>query len=197
MTHRSNPGIILRHGLHGDTMTADRPREGHGHGAFPPFHAPSMLVATVLGVGRIPFASGTFGSLAALPLGWAIGNWGGPAALVAAAVATCIVGALAASRIVGRDGDADPGFIVVDEVAGQLLALAFAPQEWWAWAIAFAAFRATDILKPFPAGWCDRNIGGGIGVMADDMVAGVQAGVATWALCSFTSIGGMLRALGG
>ena len=178
-------------------MTAERKRDGRAHGDFPPFHHPAMLVATVLGVGRIPVASGTFGSLAALPLGWAIANWGGPMALVAAAIATCLAGALAASRIVGRDGDADPGFIVVDEVAGQLLALAFVPQEWWAWAIAFAAFRATDILKPFPAGSCDRNIGGGIGVMADDMVAGVQAGAATLALCHFAPVGETLRALGG
>jgi len=178
-------------------MTAGEPRQGRAQGAFPPLRHPSMLVATVLGVGRIPVASGTFGSLAALPLGWAVASWGGAMALVAASLLACIVGAVAASRIVGRDSDADPGFIVVDEVAGQLLALAFVPQEWWAWAIAFAAFRATDILKPFPAGWCDQNIGGGIGVMADDMVAGVQAGVATWALCSFTPIGGVLRALGG
>jgi len=178
-------------------MMAARPRQRPAHGAFPPLHHPSMLVATVLGVGRIPVASGTFGSLAALPLGWAVASWGGSVALLAASALACIVGTLAASRIVGRDGDADPGFIVIDEVAGQLLALAFVPQEWWAWAIAFAAFRATDILKPFPAGWCDRNIGGGIGVMADDMVAGVQAGVAAWALCSFTPIGGVLRALGG
>ena len=181
----------------GEPMTTSRPREGRAHGAFPPFHHPSMLVATVLGIGRIPIASGTFGSLAALPLGWAIAYWGGAPALVAASIATCIVGAVAASRIVGRDGDADPGFIVIDEVAGQLLALAFAPQEWWAWAIAFAAFRATDILKPFPAGWCDRNIGGGTGVMADDMVAGLQAGVATWALCAFSPLAETLRALGG
>lgn len=179
-------------------MTPGRTRDGRArHGAFPPFHHPAMLVATLLGVGRIPVASGTFGSLAALPLGWAIANWGGPLALALASVLACIAGALAASRIVGRDGDADPGFIVIDEVAGQFLALAFVPQEWWAWAIAFAAFRATDILKPFPAGWCDRNIGGGIGVMADDMVAGVQAGVAAWALCVFTPIGGVLNAIGG
>ncbi|MFM8989011.1 MAG: phosphatidylglycerophosphatase A [Alphaproteobacteria bacterium] len=155
-----------------------------------------MLVATMLWIGRIPFAPGTFGSLAALPVGWAIASWGGGAALAAASATAFIAGTIAASRIVGRRGDADPGFIVVDEVAGQLLALALVPQEWWAWAIAFAAFRATDVLKPFPAGWCDRNMGGGIGVMADDMVAGLQAGIATWVLLALVPVGEALRAIG-
>ncbi|MBM3481038.1 MAG: hypothetical protein FJX69_17785, partial [Alphaproteobacteria bacterium] len=103
------PGIILRHGLHGKPMMEERPRQRPAQGAFPPLHHPSMLVATVLGVGRIPVASGTFGSLAALPLGWAVASWGGSVALLAASALACIVGTLAASRIVGRDGDADPG----------------------------------------------------------------------------------------
>ncbi len=172
-----------------------RQDEDRGDDDLPAWH-PAMLVATVLGIGRIRFASGTFGSLAALPLGWAIAAWGGQAALLAASLAACVAGIVAASRIVGRDGDADPGFIVVDEVAGQLLALAFVPQEWWGWAIAFAAFRATDILKPFPAGWCDRNIAGGVGVMADDMVAGLQAGIVAWAICVQAPVAEALRGIG-
>lgn len=196
MTQCSNPGLSC--GLHreGEAMRSGR---GQTDDANPGLHLPALhpalLVATVFGVGRIPVASGTFGSLAALPFGWALATWAGSAGLVAGSLVALAAGTLAASRIVGRDGDADPGYIVVDEVAGQLLALAFAPQAWWGWLIAFAAFRVADIAKPFPAGWCDRNIGGGFGVMADDMVAGLQAGIATWIACSFTPLREALDAL--
>lgn len=62
---------------------------------------------------------------------------------------------------------------MIDEIAGQLLTLAFVPPDLLAYACGFLVFRALDILKPFPANWCDRHIKGGVGVMADDMVAGL------------------------
>jgi phosphatidylglycerophosphatase A len=74
----------------------------------------------------------------------------------------------------------DPGLIVIDEVAGQLLALAFAPQTLPGYALAFLLFRVADILKPFPADWLDANVHGGLGVMLDDLVAGLYAGIALW-----------------
>jgi phosphatidylglycerophosphatase A len=143
---------------------------------------PDMLAATGLGVGCAPYASGTFGSIVALPPAWLLASLGGPL-LVAAAAALCFaVGVWASSRIVRRTGVKDPGFVVIDEIAAQLFVLALLP-------LGFLAFRAADIFKPFPANWCDRNIGGGLGVMLDDAVAGVQAGIAAWLLCRVLSIG--------
>jgi phosphatidylglycerophosphatase A len=69
----------------------------------------------------------------------------------------------------------DAPWIVVDEVAGQWLALLMAPRAWWAVTVAFVLFRLLDIAKPGPIGWLDRELSGGWGVMADDLLAGVVA----------------------
>lgn len=81
-------------------------------------------------------------------------------------------GILASAVYVARSGREDAPEIVVDEVAGQLLALAAAPRSMAGLIAAFLLFRLFDIVKPFPANWCDRNLKGGVGVMADDIVAG-------------------------
>jgi phosphatidylglycerophosphatase A len=158
--------------------------------------SPAALVASGLGVGFAPFASGTWGSLAALPTGWLIAQHFGAVGLLVACLAATIAGTLASDRLLRHGGDQDPGYIVIDEIAAQWLALAFVPLAWWAYAIAFLAFRAADIFKPFPANWCDRNVHGGLGVMLDDLVAGLYAGIASWAACRFLPIPEMLRAIG-
>ncbi len=71
---------------------------------------------------------------------------------------------------------------MIDEVAGQFLTLALVAPGLLSYALGFVVFRALDIVKPFPANWCDRNIGGGLGVMADDMVAGFYGMVVTGAI---------------
>jgi phosphatidylglycerophosphatase A len=81
------------------------------------------------------------------------------------------VGWWAVTVYVGRVDRKDPQEIVIDEVAGQFLALAAAPPTLLGYGLAFLLFRALDILKPFPANWCDRRLGGGLGVMADDLVS--------------------------
>ncbi len=168
-------------------------------GSLPPgvtLAQPDALIATGFGVGLAPFASGTWGSLAALPLGWLIDRAAGaPGLLIAAAIAT-LAGIWASDRLVKRGDVQDPGYIVIDEIAAQFLALAFAPANWWGYAIAFVAFRAADIVKPFPADWCDRNVHGGLGVMLDDLVAGIYAGIATWAACRWLPIAEAIRAAG-
>jgi phosphatidylglycerophosphatase A len=157
---------------------------------------PATLIASGLWVGFAPFASGTWGSLAALPLGWLIHQGFGAAGLVVACILASIAGTLASNWLLRHGGDQDPGYIVIDEIAAQWLALAFVPLVWWAYAIAFVAFRAADIFKPFPADWCDRNVHGGLGVMLDDLVAGLYAGIASWAACRYLPIAEMLRAVG-
>jgi phosphatidylglycerophosphatase A len=150
-----------------------------------PFTHPASLIATGFGVGLMPMASGTWGSLAALPVGWLVAmHWGTIGLLAATAIAT--VAGIWASSVVVKAGTAqDPGLIVIDEIAAMWLTLAFTPLTWWGYLVAFLLFRAADIFKPFPANWCDRNVHGGLGVMLDDLVAGLYAGIATYLLSEY------------
>ncbi|MGE5545358.1 MAG: phosphatidylglycerophosphatase A [Solirubrobacterales bacterium] len=132
---------------------------------------PATLVATWLGAGLLPRAPGTWGSAAALPFAWLLVGWGGAWALGAATVVVTLAGWWAAAVYVRRTGVADPGEIVVDEVAGQWLVLLFVPADPLLYALGFVVFRVLDIWKPWPAGWADRHIEGGFGVMADDLLA--------------------------
>jgi phosphatidylglycerophosphatase A len=157
---------------------------------------PASLVATWFGAGLMPFASGTWGSLAALPFAWVIHTWWGAAGLIVATIAATVAGIWASNVLSARSSVADPGFIVIDEVAAMFLTLAAAPRTWWAYAIGFLLFRAADIVKPWPASWCDREVHGGLGVMLDDLVAGLYACAATWAITHYVPVENVLRSLG-
>ncbi len=159
-----------------------------------PLRHPASLVATWFGVGLAPIAPGTWGSLAALPVGWLVYLYAGRWALLAAAALTLAAGIWASEVIVRRGTARDPGLIVIDEVSGMLLTLAFTPLTWWGFAIAFVAFRVADVVKPFPANWCDAHVHGGFGVMLDDIVAALHAGITTWLITEYIS--GDLQKLG-
>lgn len=139
----------------------------------PSLNDPAALLATWFGAGLLPKAPGTWGSLAALPFAWIIGMNGDWPALLAAAVAVTAIGCWAAERTARTLGIADPGCIVIDEVAGQWLTLVAAPPDFLHYAIGFGLFRLFDILKPWPASWADRRVEGGLGVMLDDVFAGL------------------------
>jgi phosphatidylglycerophosphatase A len=137
---------------------------------------PATLVSTWFWVGRIPRAPGTFGSLAALPLAWLIQFFLGPAILAAAILAVFAAGCWAAHHYVRNFDEGDPGEVVVDEVAGQWIAcLLLPPDMLWMYLAAFVVFRMLDIFKPWPISYLDRNIAGGLGIMADDILAGIIA----------------------
>jgi phosphatidylglycerophosphatase A len=140
-----------------------------------PLWHPAALLATGFGAGLLPGAPGTWGSLAALPCAWAIRAAGGPLALAAAAALAFALGCAAAGRVARSSGRADPGFIVIDEVAGQWLALLPAALDWRAYAAAFLLFRIFDIAKPWPARAVERRVAGGLGIMLDDVVAALYA----------------------
>ncbi len=142
---------------------------------------PAFIAATWFGSGLLPGAPGTWGSLAALPFAWMIAGWGGAWALAGAAGLCFLAGWWASAVYVRRTGVADPQEIVIDEVAGQWLVLALAPPDILHYAIGFAVFRVLDIWKPFPAGWADRHVEGGLGVMTDDALAALY-GTALMAL---------------
>jgi phosphatidylglycerophosphatase A len=141
----------------------------------------ALLVATVGGVGYSPYASGTMGSLAALPLVlWLADIRGTSTVAYGAAVLAVVAAAIwSAGRADRALGEHDSGKIVIDEVAGMVVTGLFLPPGGRALLVGFAAFRVFDIVKPFPAGYFDRDVGGGLGVVADDLIAGAYAGIAT------------------
>lgn len=136
---------------------------------------PRALVATWFGVGLLPFMPGTWGSLAALPCAWGLVAAGGRASLAGAAILLFAIGWLVSGPVAAATGRADPGFIVVDEVAAQWLALLAAPLDWRAYAAGFLLFRLFDITKPWPAAAIERRVKGGLGIMLDDIVAALYA----------------------
>lgn len=144
-----------------------------------------QLIATVFGVGYIRPASGTWGSLAALPLGWLLHILGGFPLLLLGIPAMFLAGWWATKKMIAGSDDHDPSEIVVDELVGQwiaILPLSYAAWSrgldilvmWPGWIAAFLLFRLFDIWKPGPAGWADRR-GDALGVMLDDVFAGLFA----------------------
>jgi phosphatidylglycerophosphatase A len=140
-----------------------------------PLWHPAALIATWFGAGLLPWMPGTWGSLAALPFAWAIRSYCGTAGLSIAAVVLFLVGWWAATRVAAASGRTDPGFIVVDEVAAQWLVLVAAALDPRAYAAGFLLFRLFDIIKPRPIDWVERRVGGGLGIMLDDVVAAIYA----------------------
>lgn len=144
-------------------------------GARPSLASPAILIATGFGSGYLPKAPGTWGSLLAALLAWPLAGAGGAPALIVAAILATVAGLWAVRVYVDRTGESDPGPVVVDEFAGQWIALAVCPLDPVWWLAGFLVFRVIDIAKPFPAGWIDRNVKGPLGVMLDDLVAGVYS----------------------
>ena len=133
--------------------------------------------------GKSPKAPGTAGSFAALPFGWLIWSYGGDGALVLASIVVFVIGVWAAHLYSHMLGIHDAGEIVIDEVVGQWMCLLVVPLAgvWMdvAWLlVAFIAFRIFDVLKPWPIRWVDRRVGGGFGIMFDDVLAGIFAMIA-------------------
>jgi phosphatidylglycerophosphatase A len=120
----------------------------------------------------MPFAPGTWGSLAALPCAWIIVWLGGHFAL---ALATMLVFAVGCWASDAATDDKDPGYIVIDEVAAQFLVLVAVPLDWRFYAAGFALFRLFDIWKPFPIRRVERAVPGGLGIMLDDVMAAIYA----------------------
>jgi phosphatidylglycerophosphatase A len=169
------------------------------YGKLPPgltLRDPATLLATWFGSGLVPFASGTWGTLAALPFAWLLWSLGGWWLLLLGTLAVSAVGVWASDRLGARTGVKDAGFVVIDEVAGMWLTLLFAPFEIWAWVLAFFLFRAADIVKPFPAGWADTKLSGGLGVMADDLFAALWSGVAIWLVAAYVPVNDVLAQFG-
>ena len=153
----------------------------------------ARAIATVGGVGLLRPAPGTWGSAAALPLGW-LAMQAGPVVFTLACALLVPLGWWAIRAATAGSLDHDPGEIVIDEVAGQWVALlpiawgaamAGAPPLalWPGWVAAFLLFRLFDIWKPGPVGWADRRADP-LGVILDDVIAGALAAVGVLVLAA-------------
>ena len=134
----------------------------------------AVFLATGFYIGNIPYAPGTFGSLVGLPLCFVLAELRLlPAiACTAAFILLAVWVANTAENILNKK---DPGCIVIDEIAGMLVTFTGLPFTLTTAVFGFICFRILDILKPFPIRFLERQIPGGAGVVADDIVAGIFA----------------------
>ena len=135
----------------------------------------SEQTATLFGIGRAPAAPGTVASLAALPLAWAVKWFTDDWILLALIVAVGIIGVRVCETYAREAGVSDPSECVIDELIGQWIACLIAPLSLAGFGLAFALFRAFDIAKPWPIERFERAPGG-LGIVLDDVVAGILAG---------------------
>ena len=146
-----------------------------------------MIIATGFYTGFLPKAPGTWGTLVALPLHLLLIQFSRP--VYFGAIATlgviAVLTAGSAEKILDRK---DPGPVVIDEIVGMLITLIGAPTHWLALLLGFVLFRFFDIVKPFPIGWVDRRINGGLGIVLDDCLAGLFALVFLQIICRFLPI---------
>lgn len=143
-----------------------------------------LIIATWFGVGLIPFAPGTWGSLAALPFAaWAYSQ--GPIFSCLALLTIFIFSIPVSGRASRLMKMEDPSPVVIDEVAGIFVTLFLVPISWTGVVIGFILFRIFDILKPFPVGLIDRKVRGGAGIVLDDIMAGIYANVGLWVILIF------------
>lgn len=140
-----------------------------------------LFIASGGGLGYAPIASGTFGTLVALPLFWLFDPLRHVSVVVyVLAYVAMVAGACwIAGRAEALYGEHDSGKIVIDEVVGYLAATLFLAPTWEHAILAFFVFRALDVIKPWPAGWIDRQMPGGTGVVLDDVVSGLYSNVVT------------------
>lgn len=148
--------------------------------------SPLMWLAFGFGTGLSPKAPGTVGTIPGVILGMVlaltlpglVGVW--PAALIILLLALGLyfIGVVICGEASRRLGVHDHGGIVFDEIVGVLLVCALLPQTWLAALLVFFWFRVFDVIKPWPINWLDQKVGGGQGIMLDDMLAGVYAAIA-------------------
>ena len=154
----------------------------------------ARLIGTVVGTGYLRPAPGTWGSLVALPMGWLLHTLGGFPLMLSATVLAAAAGWWATIQMTRDTGDHDPSEIVIDEVVGQWVALLPLSYVTWSRGLdilqlwpgilsAFVLFRLFDIWKPWLVGWADRRQDA-LGVMLDDVIAGVFAALGTLGLAA-------------
>ncbi len=137
-------------------------------------------IASCFGVGHLPVAPGTWASMYTAAVAFLIQFYLGLTGLLVFFIAACLLSIWSVEMILRSDSsDKDPSWVVIDEVAGQSFVFFYMfDNQWWLAIIGFLAFRLFDILKPWPISWIDRKFQNSFGVLADDLAAGVLAGLA-------------------
>jgi phosphatidylglycerophosphatase A len=146
---------------------------------------PVQLLALGFGAGLVPRAPGTAGSLVGLAAAILAAQWGAGVA-VAITVVVVVAGVWICGEGARRLGVHDHPAIVWDEIAGMMIAMLAAPPGWGWTALAFALFRAFDIIKPWPIREIDHAMRGGAGIMLDDVMAGILAALVLLLVRSIT-----------
>jgi phosphatidylglycerophosphatase A len=138
----------------------------------------SWLIATFFGIGHLQPGSGTWAAAVTLVLWWIASRWLPASSLLLAAAAISalitLIGIPPSTVVARESGIKDPGFVVIDEVAGQMIALVGVPLHWKYLVASFILFRSFDIVKPFPLRRLE-SLPGGAGIMLDDVGAGLYA----------------------
>ena len=153
------------------------------------------LVATALGAGFVPIAPGTAGTAVAVPLAWGAAHLG-QAGYLLITLAVTAFGIWAADAYVEATGVDDNQQIVIDEVAGYLVTLSAVQRGPFNLIVGFGLFRLLDSWKPWPVRWLDETLPGGLGVVVDDLGAGVYAGLILFALDRFDVVRLLSSSLG-
>ncbi|MCK5437924.1 MAG: phosphatidylglycerophosphatase A [Desulfobulbaceae bacterium] len=145
-----------------------------------------MAIATGCFVGYLPIAPGTWGSALAIPIHFLLIQLSAEHYFTALGIifVISVVTAGSAEKIIDRK---DPGVIVIDEIIGMLITLIGAPNNILVWILGFLIFRFFDILKPFPIRLIDRRVNGGIGIVMDDVLAGIYSLIILQIICRFFS----------
>lgn len=133
-------------------------------------------VATFFGIGRFPKGPGTMATLATVPIALGL-NWCGPLVMMFAILVLFPISVLASDIYEKDKGGHDFPEIVIDEVLGFLITMTWLPMTWQAYLAGFLLFRVLDIFKPFPIGYLDEKVPGGLGVVVDDVAAGIIANI--------------------
>ncbi len=132
-----------------------------------------IAASSSLGLGLIPFAPGTWGTLGAIPIWWALSGRGA-LLWIAVTLAVALFAIWISTLAEPLYGAHDVSAIVIDEVAGMLVCVMFIPFTPVTAVVGFVVFRVFDIVKPPPVSWFDKNVSGGLGVVVDDLVAGAM-----------------------
>lgn len=145
---------------------------------------PIHFLSLGFGTGLAPQAPGTFGTLAAIPVVVLAASLGLTGFIIATVVA-CVVGVFFCDYTAKAMGEHDHPAIVWDEIAGFMVAMLAVPISWQTLLVAFILFRIFDILKPWPIRYLDKHVSGGVGIMLDDILAGLATLAILHALLSY------------
>lgn len=142
---------------------------------------PVYCLAFGLGVGLSPVAPGTLGSLLGLWIAYLLAQFS-TSIYIATAVVLTVLGVFVADITAKRMGEQDPGGIVIDEIVAVIWVFAFFKMTWATLILGFGLFRLFDILKPWPIGYIDKHLKGGLGIMADDWMAALFTVLSLWGI---------------